>query len=397
MCCIQSSIEVATEWLFSVYLQESVRQCCEQTIFSWLNAEMEAKLESHMKKKRPNQKKVVVNSREIRAVIGENQKYVLNDYAKQNSAHDSTGDVHSDSSTLGQSTGFTPLDPPKNPSLLDSNRSDMTLRTDGFEFGAAGSQASSLMLKPTSPTEYNHTAFPEMLALSPKGRGIESVNGRMKEKKSDTDTREDSLMKENEAVVFKEREQKQAYSDMDTQYKTEKTYQSVSPHQAQQQPNGQTATSLASSHDCDGCKTGKGCECNKDIGAEAKGTFLNKGWQKTPRTDEAVWAAAALGFLLVLLTLSVLHTRLYRHWRTMPSLYWHDPQQDYDNVAGGVELEVLSPQHCFDPLNLIRSSNNQIKISNQILFVRARIQIYTSSYSVYKSRYDKCIICWSIG
>ncbi|KAL2096108.1 hypothetical protein ACEWY4_008256 [Coilia grayii] len=53
----------------------------------------------------------------------------------------------------------------------------------------------------------------------------------------------------------------------------------------------------------------------------------------TPRTDEAVWAAAALGFLLVLLTLSVLHTRLYRHWRTAPSLYWRDNTQDYDSVT----------------------------------------------------------------
>ncbi|XP_063061854.1 uncharacterized protein tp53i13 isoform X2 [Engraulis encrasicolus] len=53
----------------------------------------------------------------------------------------------------------------------------------------------------------------------------------------------------------------------------------------------------------------------------------------TRRTDEAVWAAAALGFLLVLLTLSVLHTRLYRHWRTMPSLYWRDDTQDYDSVT----------------------------------------------------------------
>ncbi|XP_051522134.1 uncharacterized protein tp53i13 isoform X2 [Myxocyprinus asiaticus] len=52
-----------------------------------------------------------------------------------------------------------------------------------------------------------------------------------------------------------------------------------------------------------------------------------------PRTDEAVWAAAALGFLLVLLTLSVLHTRLYRHCRSSPSLYWHDNQQDYENVG----------------------------------------------------------------
>lgn len=61
---------------------------------------------------------------------------------------------------------------------------------------------------------------------------------------------------------------------------------------------------------------------------------------RTLRTDEAVWAAAALGFLLVLLALSVLHTRLYRHWRTMPSLYWRDPQQDYDSVAGRSDRSV---------------------------------------------------------
>ncbi|XP_062873444.1 tumor protein p53-inducible protein 13 [Trichomycterus rosablanca] len=52
-----------------------------------------------------------------------------------------------------------------------------------------------------------------------------------------------------------------------------------------------------------------------------------------PRTDEAVWAAVALGFLLVLLTLSILHTRLYRHWRAPASLYWQENQQDYESVA----------------------------------------------------------------
>ncbi|KAL0972745.1 hypothetical protein UPYG_G00194210 [Umbra pygmaea] len=60
----------------------------------------------------------------------------------------------------------------------------------------------------------------------------------------------------------------------------------------------------------------------------------------TPRTDEAVWAAAALGFLLVLLVLSVLHTRLYRHWHTMPSMYWHDPTQDYDLVADVIQRRL---------------------------------------------------------
>ncbi len=60
------------------------------------------------------------------------------------------------------------------------------------------------------------------------------------------------------------------------------------------------------------------------------------------RTDEAVWAAGALGFLLVLLTLSVLHTRLYRHWRSSTSLYWQDNQQDYESVGGKYTLCVLA-------------------------------------------------------
>lgn len=74
-------------------------------------------------------------------------------------------------------------------------------------------------------------------------------------------------------------------------------------------------------------------DCANPAAAENRGAVVNVGPQRTPRTDEAAWAAAALGFLLVLLTLSILHTRLYRHWRTTPSLYWHDPQQDYDSVA----------------------------------------------------------------
>lgn len=61
-----------------------------------------------------------------------------------------------------------------------------------------------------------------------------------------------------------------------------------------------------------------------------------------PRTDEAVWAAGAVGFLLVLLTLSVLHTRLYRHCRSSTSLYWHDNQQDYENVGGKYTLPSSS-------------------------------------------------------
>uniref|UniRef100_UPI00398F8520 uncharacterized protein tp53i13 n=1 Tax=Pristiophorus japonicus TaxID=55135 RepID=UPI00398F8520 len=42
----------------------------------------------------------------------------------------------------------------------------------------------------------------------------------------------------------------------------------------------------------------------------------------TPRTEEAAWAAAALTFLFVFLTLAVLYTRLYRKFIKADSLYW---------------------------------------------------------------------------
>uniref|UniRef100_A0A8C6TU32 Tumor protein p53-inducible protein 13 n=1 Tax=Neogobius melanostomus TaxID=47308 RepID=A0A8C6TU32_9GOBI len=82
------------------------------------------------------------------------------------------------------------------------------------------------------------------------------------------------------------------------------------------------------------------CGCGKGAGDQSQaraapdsGSSSSGGFQRTPRTDEAVWAAGALAFLLVLLTLSILHTRLYKHWRRGTSLYWQDPQQDYDTVA----------------------------------------------------------------
>ncbi|CAB1348691.1 unnamed protein product [Coregonus sp. 'balchen'] len=84
--------------------------------------------------------------------------------------------------------------------------------------------------------------------------------------------------------------------------------------------------------DCDG-RVGH-CECAETVALlEGAAAGPSDRMPPTPRTDEAVWAAAALGFLLVLLVLSVLHTRLYRQWRTTPSMYWHDPKQDYDRVA----------------------------------------------------------------
>lgn len=258
---------------------------------------------------------------------------------------------------------------PRPTTPLGTNMSDTTLTTDSLGFSAPESQKTlqTAAQQPSpkhtdfrNPTpyaglevladgEHNHTARPEALALRSKDEGTDSVKHSMKEnyskeKHSDKDNTADGMMKDNEVIDVKEREleHRRKHSGAHTHHKSEQTgFDSVSkshpesPPQPQQPPNPQPASYLPNSHDCDGCKEGEHCECNKDLGAEARAAVVNQGLPRTPRTDEAVWAAAALGFLLVLLTLSVLHTRLYRYWRTTPSLYWHDPQQDYDSVAGG--------------------------------------------------------------
>lgn len=185
--------------------------------------------------------------------------------------------------------------------------------------------------------EHDLTAVTEV--LNSQDEGTDSVQPPVEESDSkdkhyDKGHTADGMMKDNEVVDVKEREleHKQTYSDTHSHTGEKTAFDSVSKSQSESPP--QPAGYLPSSRDCDGCKEGERCECNKDSGAEAQASSVNSGLPRTPRTDEAVWAAAALGFLLVLLTLSVLHTRLYRHWRTTPSLYWHDPQMDYDSVAG---------------------------------------------------------------
>ncbi|MGH0182741.1 UNVERIFIED_CONTAM: hypothetical protein FKN15_010406 [Acipenser sinensis] len=81
------------------------------------------------------------------------------------------------------------------------------------------------------------------------------------------------------------------------------------------------------------------CDCSggdQSQGGAAVAGSRSRGMQDpTLRTEEAAWAAAALGFLLVVLTLSILHTRLYRRCQRGPSLYWASPSfQGYDTVAG---------------------------------------------------------------
>lgn len=260
-----------------------------------------------------------------------------------------------------------------------SNMSETTLKSDSLGFRTPASQKSRLELQTaaqevspklpdlTNPNpsagldglthgvnrEHNDTARPNILALSSKDEGTDSAKQRDKdsvkqslkenvsqEKTFNKGTTADGMTKDNEVVDVKEREleHKQTHSHTHSHHKSENTgFDSVSksqsepPPKPQQHQNPQPASYLPNSRDCGSCRAGEYCDCNED--SEASANVVNKGFPRTPRTDEAVWAAAALGFLLILLTLSVLHTRLYRHWRTAPSLYWHNPQQDYDSVA----------------------------------------------------------------
>lgn len=130
--------------------------------------------------------------------------------------------------------------------------------------------------------------------------------------------------KDNEAIDVEEREADTMNNDAKSQQRGLNGSDSL--------PKSQPVTSIASDGGNCQCKVDQPCECGKGAGAAGAGG-VGGGFQRTPRTDEAVWAAGALAFLLVLLTLSILHTRLYKHWRRGTSLYWHDPRQDYDSVA----------------------------------------------------------------
>ncbi|XP_070825964.1 tumor protein p53-inducible protein 13 [Chaetodon trifascialis] len=349
-------------------MKESVRRCCEQTISPLLNGAKE----SNTKKESLQQIKEEGKSRQIRAATQTNRTTLTKtaDVQSYNSMPGPSADSPPGNSTLSDPPGPREVPSqskiqninqglrPRPTTLLGSNMSE-TLTNLSLGFGDPGSQKSGLRLQTAgqqpnlkrtalrnpSPSagldvraedvnsEHNHTARPE--ALSSKDEGTDSVKQHMerdsKEKHSDKDSTADGMMKDEEVVDVKERELEYKQTHSDTHESGKTGFHSVSSSQSESPPQPQQHA--PGSHDCDDCKAGEHCECNKDAGADAQAGVVSKGLPRTPRTDEAVWAAAALGFLLVLLTLSVLHTRLYRHWRTMPSLYWHDPQQDYDSVA----------------------------------------------------------------
>ncbi|XP_070762173.1 uncharacterized protein tp53i13 [Enoplosus armatus] len=365
----------------SSQMKESLRRCCEETIFSQLNGAKEAELESDVKKESLKQFKEERKSRQIRAANRENTITHVSSFLSNQTVRTTlnrTGDTQNNNSPLRPSADSPPgnrtlSDPPgprEAPSQskiqninkgliprpttpLGSNMYETTLKHSALR--NPNPSAGSDVLADGVNSEHIHTVRPEALVLSSKDEGPvsskqggkASVEHSLKEKDSkgkhsDKDNTADGVMKDNEVVDVKERElePKQTHSYTHSHHKSEKVgFDSISksqlesPPQPQQHQHPQPASYLPNSQDCDDCREGEHCECSKDSGAQARVAVVNKGLQRTPRTDEAVWAAAALGFLLVLLTLSVLHTRLYRHWRTTPSLYWHDPQQDYDSVA----------------------------------------------------------------
>lgn len=298
--------------------------------------------ESSLKKESFQHTEATGKSRQIRAVKSEiPQDVQIENKDEKPVIHVATGDPQSSNSTLRPSSSPSlrnqtlpgSRDDPSQSKLQNTSegvspRPTMTMgshvseafRTDALELALTNPNPTAKLdgYVDDGNSEHNHATRPEALAHNSKDEDTGSVNhgtkkNNSKEKHADADSTAGGIKKDSQALDVKEREvaYKKANSDGD---------------------NHPATTYLPSSHDCDGCKAGEQCECNKS--PEARSSGVNKALPRTPRTDEAVWAAAALGFLLVLLTLSVLHTRLYRYWRVTPSLYWHDPQQDYDSVAG---------------------------------------------------------------
>uniref|UniRef100_A0A8C3G6H9 Tumor protein p53-inducible protein 13 n=2 Tax=Cyclopterus lumpus TaxID=8103 RepID=A0A8C3G6H9_CYCLU len=358
----------------SAKMKESLRQCFERTISSQLTGAMETEPESNVKRESLKLTKEKGKRRWIRAAVkeiredgeeGNKRADTITHLNNRTTTISRTRDIQNYNFTLGPSTDSplgsrTLLDTPEAPSQsnqdltprsttpLGTNMSRTTLTSDPqisrLTPQTAARQPSPKRTGIVNPLadgvngEHRQTAGPE-----DEDEGNDSVEQRddkdfakhsLKDKDDNKDNAAGGSRRDNEVVDVKEREleHKQTHSDTHPRHESEtvsKTQSETRP-EPQRHRNPQSSSHLSNSPDCDGCKAGGGCECDEDSGAS---DAVNKGLPRTPRTDEAVWAAAALGFLLILLTLSVLHTRLYRHWRTTPSLYWRHPEQDYDSVA----------------------------------------------------------------
>ncbi|XP_034023822.1 tumor protein p53-inducible protein 13 isoform X2 [Thalassophryne amazonica] len=195
------------------------------------------------------------------------------------------------------------------------------------------------------PKSQNMNVFPTsglLFNMSADGSesSLESQTEALQPSSRNPDVSKPNQMKDNDVVDVKEREVDHKEPQSTTHphnknigFNSVLKPQSEFPANPEQHPNPQPDSYLQNGQNCYACDAGEHCKCEPSSGAEVQASVGSNILSRTQKTDEAVWAAVALGFLLVLLALSVLHTRLYRNWRTMPSLYWHDPRQDYDSVA----------------------------------------------------------------
>lgn len=278
--------------------QETSRQCCEK-IISFFLVVKEKEPHSNRKRKRRAAFQAAGSKGEIRAASAEEN------------------DAHSENVTE------------KSVPVRDTNALpdvDGSMRVDSQDLSAG---TTSVLGSNISQSAHRLTLQPAAERLWPGEElnltGAPSLNTGFNGKRSDNVKHAEDDHKND----------KGSRGDGDPHHRGETTGpESVAPSQSELAFQPQFHHHIQTSQECEGCRARERCQCTMGPVAEAGAPLVKKGLPKSPRTDEAVWAAAALGSLLVLLTLAVLHTRLYRHWRTAPSLYWYDPHQDYESVAG---------------------------------------------------------------
>ncbi|XP_043910387.1 tumor protein p53-inducible protein 13 isoform X1 [Protopterus annectens] len=73
---------------------------------------------------------------------------------------------------------------------------------------------------------------------------------------------------------------------------------------------------------------------------DKKTVFGNVQYIRTPRTEEAAWAAASLTFLLVVLTLAVLYTKLYKGFKKSRSLYWTPDMDSHETITNIIKRRL---------------------------------------------------------
>ncbi|KAM8977047.1 tumor protein p53-inducible protein 13 [Pelodytes ibericus] len=109
-------------------------------------------------------------------------------------------------------------------------------------------------------------------------------------------------------------------------------------------------STIAPKSSADGIGGKEDCLCQHETKPPIAQKRSGRGQQKssdrylsTPRTAEATWAAASLIFLVVLLTVCVLYTQIYKKFRKSQSLYWGSRRssQDTESVASIIKRRLI--------------------------------------------------------